>query len=229
MPFRIFRPLMAGATLRDRALACLGVLVGLGVTGLVCRLLLHDAPQTNLMLAAPLGASAVLLFAVPASPLAQPWSILGGNTISALVGVMVARLVHDPIVAGAIAVALAVAVMSLCRCLHPPGGAVALTAVIGGPAIAAYGYLFALSPVAVNSLLLVAIGWLLHRFSRHSYPHVAKASPAPVREPRLTREDIDQALSAFGEPLDVAREDLDALIDLASANARRRLAGSGES
>ncbi|MFG3757464.1 HPP family protein, partial [Klebsiella pneumoniae] len=81
----------------------------------------HDARAP--LLVASIGASAVLLFAVPASPLAQPWPIIGGNSVSALVGIVVARAIGDPLLAAAVAAALAIAVMSLARCLHPPGGA----------------------------------------------------------------------------------------------------------
>ena len=100
LDFRIFVPNLAGATLRDRLFACLGALIGIGVTGAICSLLYGANPHLPLLVA-PMGASAVLLFAVPSSPLAQPWSILGGNTISALVGVTAARAIHDPAVAAA--------------------------------------------------------------------------------------------------------------------------------
>ncbi len=87
-----------------------------------------------------MGASAVLLFAAPASPLAQPWSIVVGNGVSALMGVLSASLVPDPALAAALAVMLAIAAMFLTRSLHPPGGAVALTAVIGGEGSASSGW-----------------------------------------------------------------------------------------
>ncbi|MER3609381.1 HPP family protein, partial [Klebsiella pneumoniae] len=82
-------------------------------------------------------ASAVLLFGVPSSPLAQPWSIVGGNVLSALIGVTVGMLVPDA--------ALAIAGMYFLRCLHPPGGAVALTAILGGAGVHSEGYHFVLT------------------------------------------------------------------------------------
>jgi CBS domain-containing membrane protein len=168
-----------------------------------------------------MGASAVLLFAVPASPLAQPWSIIGGNTLSALAGITVMQFVHEPMLAIGLAVGLAILVMSLTRCLHPPGGAAALTTVIGGPAVAAAGFSFALVPVALKSLLLVALGWLFHRFSRHAYPHVPSPVPAGThgtRDPAPTlrvgfrAEDVDGALADLGEAFDIDREDIDRLL-----------------
>ena len=69
--FQLFAPILAGATLRDRLIACTGALIGIAVTGLLCGLALGRGPHLPLLVA-PMGASAVLLFAVPASPLAQP-------------------------------------------------------------------------------------------------------------------------------------------------------------
>src|SRR6478672_6228317 len=95
---RALTPRMAGTSFRDRSIACLGALIGIGITGLISGWAVGDLAHLPLLVA-PLGASAVLLFAVPASPLAQPWSIIGGNTLSALVGILVARLIHQPMVA----------------------------------------------------------------------------------------------------------------------------------
>jgi CBS domain-containing membrane protein len=132
----------------------LGALIGLLITGVVCRMAfgsVGDLPA----LVAPLGASTVLLFAAPQSPLARPWCCIGGNTISALVGVTIAGMIADPIIAAAVACAIAIGVMMALGCLHPPGGAVALTAVLGGPSIQAAGYGFAIWPIGVSSLLLL--------------------------------------------------------------------------
>lgn len=216
LPIRAFRfvPLLAGATLPDRLLACLGALAGIALTAFVSAQLPLDALP---MLVAPIGASAVLLFAVPASPLAQPWPIVGGNTISALVGVAAAWAIPEPMLAAGVAVAGAILAMSLLRCLHPPGGAAALTAVIGGPAIVSAGFLFPFVPVALNSLLLVGTGILFHRFSRHSYPHRTPAA-APLFHP----EDVDAALADVGETFDVSREDLDLLLRRAEVHAAAR-------
>lgn len=218
--FRLFRPILAGATLRERLIGSLGALIGICLTGWLCSLSVGAGASLPLIVA-PIGASAVLLFAVPASPLAQPWPIVGGNTISALVGVAVARWVHEPALAIGIAVGLAIAVMSLARCLHPPGGAAALTAVIGGPAVAASGFLFPLVPVGLNSVLLVILGVAFHRLSRRSYPHTAAPAPANVHgtldpPPQLRvgfrDEDVDAALAAAHETFDIGRDDLARLL-----------------
>jgi CBS domain-containing membrane protein len=230
---RLFRPILAGATLRGRALACLGAIVGIALTGLVAALVTGHGVHLPLIVA-PIGASAVLVFAVPASPLAQPWPVIGGNTLSALVGIAVARLVHDPVLATGFAVGLAIAVMSLTRSLHPPGGAAALTAVIGGPAVASSGFLFAFLPVALDSLLLVALGWCFHRLLRQSYPHVPAPAPAnthgtadppPSLRVGFREADIDAALDDMGEAFDIDRADLDRLLRRVEKEALTRRSG----
>jgi len=224
-----FRPILAGASLADRMLASLGALVGIALTGYLC------ARSTGIMtplLVAPVGASAVLLFAVPASPLAQPWSIVGGNVISALVGVIVMRFGASEIVSAGLAVGGAIVLMSLLRCLHPPGGAAALTAVIGGPVVHAAGFTFPFVPVGLNSLVLVLTGVIFHRFSGHSYPH----RPIPVTghvipddAPHLLdRSDVDLALDDLGETFDIAREDLELLFHRVEIHAADRLRRTAE-
>ena len=178
-----------------------------------------------------MGASAVLVFAVPASPLAQPWPVVGGNVLSCLVGVAVAHLLTPSPLAAGVAVGLAILAMSLTRCLHPPGGAAALLAVTGGPAVLAAGYAFPFAPVGLNAVLLVLSALAFHRFSRHSYPH-RRALAAPSAPPphfAFRKEDVDSALADLGETFDVSREDLGRLLEHAVLHAERRQAGSGRS
>ncbi len=212
--------LLAGAHWPTRLIACAGALAGIALTLLLCArwpFLPADLPA----IVAPLGASAVLVFAVPASPLAQPWSVIGGNTVSALIGVAVYRWVPSPALAAGIAVGGAILAMSLLRCLHPPGGAAALTAVIGGQSVHAAGYAFAFAPVAINSLALVVLAMLFHRATGPSYPHRAGAPVAPG----LHATDIDAALADLHETFDIAPADLDALLTRAEAHAAARRAG----
>lgn len=217
-----FHPILAGGSLRDRIAASVGALAGIMLTYLLCAAAL-PTHSTLPLLVAPMGASAVLIFAVPASPLAQPWPVIGGNTIASLVGVTAARFVPTVPLAAGVAVGGAILIMSLLRCLHPPGGAAALIAVIGGPAVTAAGYGFALVPVGVNAVVLALTGWLFHRVSGHSYPHRAPAAPLAPSS-LLHRADIDDALAASGETFDISREDLDALLSRAEDHAARRRA-----
>lgn len=207
---------LAGANWRERMIAALGAALGIALSGGVAALSVGS--HAALLLAAPIGASAVLVFAVPSSPLAQPWPVVGGCTISTLVGFGVAGLLgHGPIAAG-LAVGLAILLMSLLRCLHPPGGACALLAVLGS-AVLGQGVGFALVPMGLNALLLVLAGIAFHRFSGHSYPH--RPVPAPVH-PRVLPEDIDAALEQAHESFDVSREDLAALLEAAEQHAIAR-------
>lgn len=231
--FRLFTPILAGATLKERLIGCLGALIGICLTGFVCGLALGNDPHLPLIVA-PIGASAVLLFAVPASPLAQPWSIVGGNTISAFVGVTVTTLVADPAIAIGLAVALAILVMSLTRSLHPPGGAAALTAVIGGAAVTRAGFWFPLVPIAINSMILVAVGMLFHRIAGRQYPHRQAVAPVNTHKtadpPAAFRvgfntEDIDAAVASLNETLDISRADLDTLLRQVELQALLRQRG----
>ncbi len=217
---RLFRPILAGATVRDRAIACVGAVLGIGLTGVVSRRLLGEDHAASLLMIASMGASAVLLFAVPASPLAQPWPVVGGNTVSAFVGVVVAHLIPDPMLGGAVSVGAAIAAMSLLGCLHPPGGGTALIPVLAGAGAAAGSWTFPLLPVAVNGLLLLTAAWLFHRVSGHAYPH--HADPLPAGPEPITDQDIDAALAELHEPLDISREDLRAVAVLAARHAARR-------
>ncbi len=206
----------------------IGAALGILVTGAVMHLWLGQNGQGGglPLLIAPMGASAVLLFAVPASPLAQPWPIIGGNTISALSGIAWMKLIGDPALAAGLAVATAIAMMSLARCLHPPGGAVALTTVIGGPAVVGAGWSFALMPVAANCLLLVGVGWLFNAAVRGNYPHRAAAYVAPpAGSVGYTIADVDAVLAHYDDLLDVSSEDLDTLFRQVEGRAWRRLHG----
>jgi CBS domain-containing membrane protein len=227
--FRLFAPILVGANLRDRLFACAGAAIGICLTGLITALATGHGALLPL-LAAPLGASTVLVFVLPASPISQPWPVIGGNTISALSGVAAMQLVRDPALACGLAVGLAIALMSLTRSLHPPGGGMALTTVVGGSSIAASGFAFALVPVCLNSILLVALAWMFHRLARRAYPHAA-APPARERIDAnldVRGEDIEIAIAQLGETLDIDRRDLDRLLLLAQHNARARNAASAK-
>lgn len=177
---------------------------------------------------APMGASAVLLFAMPASPLAQPWSLVGGNTVSALVGVACALLLGHTGLAAGVAGALAIAAMFALRCLHPPGGAVAITAVLGGPVVAQLGFHYALWPVATNAGLMVLTGLLFNHLAGRRYPHHASAQPHHTSDPlpshRLgfTHDDLTRALTGQGALLDISPQDLEEILVRAQELASQR-------
>jgi CBS domain-containing membrane protein len=213
---RVFRPILPGATGRDRIVACFGATVGIILAGLIGALV-HGDGEALPWIVAPMGASAVLLFAVPASPMAQPWPIIGGNALSALVGFAVGEALGHGAIACGIGVGLAIGVMSVTRSLHPPGGAAALTGVLGSALVSDAGWWFPLAPVALDAVVLVAIGWAFHRFSGHPYPHPkapeqATQDPLPTVRVGVRDEDLDAVLARVGETFDVDREDLRLLL-----------------
>lgn len=118
-------------------------------------------------LMASLGASALLVFALPQSPMAQPWAVIAGNTISALVGISVIHLVNEPLLAMPIAASLSILGMFILRCLHPPAAAVALIVVLGH----VMHYRYAFFPVMIDSILLVIAGAAYSNLTGKLYPN----------------------------------------------------------
>lgn len=123
----------------------------------------------GMMMIGAFGASAVLLYAAPNSPLAQPYNVMVGHVLSALIGVTVFQVVGEAnSTSMALAVALSIGAMQLTRSVHPPGGATALIAVIGAEPIHRLGYDYALSPVAMGAAVLVAVALVTNNVSRKS-------------------------------------------------------------
>ena len=205
----------------ERWRAVAGAALGVLLTGLLSKWL---NPGAISWLIAPIGASAVLIFTVPSSPLAQPWSVVGGNTLSALIGTACVLLIPDTTLAATLAVAIAIGVMILMRCLHPPGGAAALLVVLSHNE----SWFFVLSPVLCNSLLLVVIGIVFNSLTGRTYPHKhALQSPAtpPASSSRFTRADLNAALLHYNQVLDVNPDDLIDLLQHAEATAYQRTLG----
>ncbi len=208
---------------RERLRAVVGAALGLLLTGLVCRAFAGlGGFSESLWLVAPLGASAVLVFAVPASPLAQPWSVIGGNTVAALVGVASARWLPDPAWAGAIAGAGAIGLMFALRCLHPPGGAMALFAVLSHTT----EFSFVLFPALANSLLLVAVGVSYNTLTGRRYPHTQLLPQPASADAALSQADIDAVLARYNQVLDISPDDLASLLQQTELEAYRRELGS---
>lgn len=151
---------MQAPSTRINFVAVVSAFVGLLAVVLSSRALLGDEGP---YVAAYMGAATVLVFAVPESPLARPWPLVGGHLVSALVGVTCAQTIPDPALAAASAVALAILAMQLLRCVHPPGGAAAMVAVIGGSDIRELGYLFVLWPVGLNVAVMLIVSQLYAR------------------------------------------------------------------
>jgi CBS domain-containing membrane protein len=228
-----FLPKPNTASRREQLRAGIGAIVGLMLTAFLSYFFLHGKGGMA-FLVAPMGASSVLLFAVPASPLAQPWSVFGGNVVSAIVGVTCASLIDNPMLAAPLAGGFAIVCMFLMRCLHPPGGAVALTAVLAGPAVHASGYEFAFVQVGLNTALMVIAALAYNNLTGRRYPHTQQSGMLPVHDTRdpvptervgFTRGDLDAVLKSYGQVLDVSRDDLENIIVATEMRAHERRFG----
>jgi len=148
----------------------IGSFIGVGAVSFVCFDIIDHLDR--MMLIGSFGASAVLLFAVTNSPLAQPRNVLGGFIMSALIGVTSYKLFsHDLWLASAIAVSTSIAIMQLAQILHPPGGATALIAVIGSDNIHDLGYWYAVVPVGMGASILLCTAIVINNIPKNrSYP-----------------------------------------------------------
>lgn len=223
-------PRQVSITHREKLLSALGAIAAILVMAGLSRQLI--GAENLPFLAASMGASAVLLLAVPHSPFSQPWALIGGQTLAALVGIACAKLVPDPLLAAALAVGLTVLGMFYLRCIHPPGGGTALLGVIGGAKIQALGFWFALTPVLVNALLLLLAALLINKLiPGRRYPLLPAQPQAKLSEPaspvrlNVGHDDILAAMQEMGAVIDVTEEDLERIYGLATLHAQRRKMG----
>ncbi|BGP00773.1 hpp family protein [Rhodotorula toruloides] len=137
----------------------------------------HNGP----IIPAAFGAEAVLLYAAHSSPLTQPRNVIFGNTISAILGVCVAKLflLHPGFKVGdafginwaacAISLALSLGVMQLLEITHPPGGATALLAV-SVPQVSGMGWWY-VPQILQTSLILLGWAMIMNNLGGRRYPN----------------------------------------------------------
>jgi len=177
----------------------------------------------------------VLLFAASHAPMAQPWSFIGGQLVSAVIGVTCAKFIPSLYLAAAMASALAILAMHMLRCLHPPGGATALVAVIGGAQVHALGYGYVLVPVGLNVMVMFVLALTLNNlFPGRRYPVVTPVPPKEKSESAaalsfgrviLSHEDLKDALKEMNAFIDVTEDDLADIYTKASMHSMRRRMG----
>ena len=171
-----------------------------------------------------MGASTVLLFAAPNVPFSQPWNVFGGHIISAIIGVACYQLISDIHFAAAASVGFAIGIMYYTKCIHPPGGATALAAVIGSSAIHDLGYVYVITPVLVNTVTILIIAVLFNAlFSWRHYPAALKkateVSTVTTKEniyPPIKHEDFVYALSQIDSIVDINEDDLQEIYAIAT-------------
>jgi len=148
----------------------IGAFLGISTVALISYKVLDAIGVT--MIIGSFGASAVLIYGAIKSPLAQPRNLIGGHVFSAIIGVTSYQLFQSHIwLAAAVAVATAVAFMHATKTLHPPGGATALIAVIGGESVHKLGYLYAVIPTAAGASIMLLVAVLVNNIPRtRRYP-----------------------------------------------------------
>jgi CBS-domain-containing membrane protein len=157
-------------SLAEIAWSWLGAFIGISAVGIIHSYVFEGTDLT--LVIGSFGASAVLIYGAVRSPLAQPRNLIGGHILSAIIGVASYNALHDHIwLAASVAVATAIAVMHVTKTLHPPGGATALIAVIGGKSIHAVGYWYVLVPAGLGALILLAVALLVNNIPKsRRYP-----------------------------------------------------------
>ena len=221
----VLKPNFKLLPLSERIICSVGAFIGLLISSCISWWVLGEI---NPWYIAPMGASAILLFAVPASPLSQPWNIVVGNSIAALVGVFCYHLIPNLSLAFSTAVAISIVMMMSTDSLHPPSGAVAITAVLGGSAVHDLGYYFLFYPVLLNSILLLIVAIVFNRMLGKQYPQVAQLNErtkdlTPTQKVSIQPQDIQDVLEQQTELLDISEYDLQKLILEAQEKAQARV------
>ena len=177
-----------------------------------------------------MGASAVLVFAVPHGRLSQPWALVAGHVSSAFVGVVCYLLIPNVFIAAGLAVGLAIGVMHVLRCIHPPGGATALVAVVGGTQIHALGFEYIVVPVLINTFIILVTAIVFNSFFPwRRYPvNLMRFSDAPSAQEQkvsqhpsrfIDKKYIERALNDIDLVIDLNADDLQNLFALAVEHA----------
>jgi len=208
----------------EKIVSAIGAFVGIAAVIVISEHFLSGTAAV--MVAMSIGATAVLIFAVPHGALSQPWPVFGGHIVSAVIGVSCTQILPDAYLAGPLAVALSILAMRYLRCVHPPGGATALTAAIGGPEITALGYGFVVTPVLINVLTILASAVIFNLlFSWRAYPvYLRKVEESEEGVPEksdsepIEREDFTYALGKIDSFIDINVDDLIKIYELAIEN-----------
>ena len=229
---RALGPAMARVSSREALRASLGALMAIGLIELF---LLSPEIDTEfgLYLVAPFGASAVMVFAIPNSPLAQPWSVILGNMLGALIGVSLCFLVPEAALRVALAVAGTILAMALLRALHPPAGGVAMAAALHPEEIFPLGFWFVLTPVGLGAVALVLMAMAYAPLTGRTYPfrqfdgrgRAARSERDASDRVGLSERQLTAILERYQQSVNLGTEDLARLIGAAEMEAAAQTAG----
>jgi CBS-domain-containing membrane protein len=202
-----------------------------GVAILLLAWTLHYFPQHTypLLMLGSMAASAVLLFAAPHSPFAQPWNLVGGHSVSAIAGWMCCLFITEPAIAAGVAVGVAIFLMYVLRCLHPPGAATALTLVLSSTQFSAMSWQWVGEIVIVNAGLMLLFALLINNvLPGRKYPVAFNLSAQSKIKPSVIPQqmDIEWALTQMDSVIDVSLEDLTEIYTIAQNRATDRYESS---
>lgn len=209
----------------ERRLSAVGTLVCVAI----CCGMLQSLPSPGFPVIASLGASAIILFAMPHSPVAQPWPVIGGYFFAGATGFICAAFLPSPVFSAAVAVALCVWLMARYNCIHPPGGALALMIAIDhGPSALPVSQMSAV--IAANVFLLMICAVLVNKFLlRRDYPFGAQEANErdlpTIERDSLNHEDLESAIRKLDIFVDIREHDLVDLYNLAVEHAFSRHSG----
>ncbi len=232
MPPRMFSPLRKqfAATLkqRDKILTLVFAYLALLLVSQVAEKLISSTQ--HLVLLASMGASTIMLLAIPNSPMAQPYAFIMGHVSAATIGMLCANFIPNSSIAASFSVCLSLAFMFLFNCLHPPGGATALVPIITSAPQLDFDFL--LYPVLINLLTLLAFAFICNRYIlKREYPVSSTArtivdhhskDTSPLGRLGISSSDLHSALDGFNTYLDITEQDLAKIYTIAQANAYTR-------
>jgi len=102
------------------------------------------------LLVAPFGATFVLVFALPESPLVKPKNIIGGYLIATVTGLVFYQLLGNTPVSLGLAFGTSFVLMQLTKTLHPPAGSIPLLIMFSKP-----DWSFVITPILVGVILIL--------------------------------------------------------------------------
>lgn len=192
---------------------------------------IYDISQ-SLLVFTSIGASAILVFAVPHGKLSQPWPVIGSHLIASIVGITCAKLIPDLVMAAGLSVSISALLMYLLRCLHPPGGGTALAVVFATPEMLGLGYSFVINPVLVDCFLLIILGVIFNNYIPNRYypyalkpAHQQKKQAFNTNTQLISQSDISDALEKMGIYVDISKAELAHIFAIASDIAQQKKLG----
>ncbi|WP_158558885.1 HPP family protein [Rhodoferax lacus] len=210
--------------------AAFGALAGMAL----CTVFLHAITPGSHWMLAPLGATLMILYVQPHSPVAQPWPVIGSYLLSCLAGLACAQWVAVPQLCATLAVACSIWLMVRLDCIHPPGAALALGLALDGPHSGEAALQLAVQVGLNVGMAMLSTMLVSNLLLRRPYPFTAQAQAlgrhqtadaAPMRRIGLVHADLASAVKALDTFVDVQEDELVDIYNLAVDHAFGRHVG----